>query len=200
MDTNHLQYSMLFEVFSRFGHTLPDEVKNEVTASTYLETYKKDEIIHPYKQICENVYFITGGLAITKYRADNKERILWFMIEGDVFISVKSFFYGLPSENRIVALEDTQCIVLPKARMKDICDRHPSFRDVKDAIIAHYYSEADEKMKLLSMTAAKRCAHMYDNYRRIYERVNNYRLAEYLGMEQQTFSKVQAKMLKIKSA
>lgn len=196
MSSNQPEYTMLFECFAQLGYTFPPEVEEEIIAATYLETYKKDEIIHPYKQVCQNVYFITSGLTMTKYWEDDKERILWFMLEGDVFIAVKSFFKQEHSEESIVALEDTQCIVLPAARLADICHRHPSFREVKEAIIIHYYLQAIHKMRLLFKTAEKRCAYMFNNCRKIYDRVNNYHMAWYLGMEQQTFSKVQAKMMR----
>lgn len=67
MQTNHHHYSMLFERFALLGHPLPQEVKDEITASTYLETYRKDEIILPYKEVCRNVYFVTEGLTMIKW-------------------------------------------------------------------------------------------------------------------------------------
>ncbi len=195
MDSNQ-SYAMLFDSFGRLGHPLPQEVQDEITASTYLETFPKDHVILPYNEVCRNVYFITKGLVMIKFNYGEKDRICWFLMESDVFISVESFFFEVQSDFSIVTLENTQCIVMPRETLDDIAERHRSFEKVDKALTRYYYAALERKTKLLYMSAIDRCTQMFKHYRQIYDRVNNYHMAWYLGMEQQTFSNVQKQMLR----
>lgn len=196
MHSNQREFTMLFERFARLGYTFSPEVKEEIMATTYLETYKKGETILPYKHVCEHVYFITQGVTAIKIEQSSKEYIQWLMMEGDVFISVMSFFFDQPSNQRIVALEDTQCIVMPKKIQEEIGRRYPEFKDLRSRLTEYYYAESDERERIRFMTTTERCAFMFENYRKLYERVNNYHMASFLAMELQTFSRVKAKMLR----
>jgi len=58
---------------------------------------KKKEMLLEKGRICKNIFFIEKGLIRCFYLLNEKEVSSWFMKEGDVIISVESFFKQLPS-------------------------------------------------------------------------------------------------------
>src|SRR5450432_3278457 len=70
-----------------------------------LEISKKDFVLKQ-GHICYNIYFISKGLVRCFYIKDDKDVSSWFMREGDVMISVESFFNQSISYESIQALED----------------------------------------------------------------------------------------------
>ncbi|MGX5820679.1 Crp/Fnr family transcriptional regulator [Chitinophaga lutea] len=196
MEQSRHDFELLFETFERLGQQLPEAVAQEIVASTHIFEFEKDETILQYKEVCEHVYFIVKGLAMIKFDLLGKERIRWFLHEFDVFISVESFFRQLPSEHAIVALEPTRCIALPKDTLDDIGARHPPFYEVRRKLTEHYYIDAEKRNDYIHMTAMERCAHLFHTRPVVFERVNDYHLAQYLGMDSSTFSKVKKNMLK----
>ena len=72
----------------------------------YTEVPKKDYLLKAGR-ICENVWFIEKGLARCFYTKDDEDISSWFMKEGDVIFSVKSFYKQEPSYESIQMLEDS---------------------------------------------------------------------------------------------
>ena len=68
----------------------------------------KREYLLKAGQVCRNVYFITAGLVRCYYLKDEAEVCTWFMKEGDVVISIESFYTQSPGRKYIQALEPTE--------------------------------------------------------------------------------------------
>src|SRR5215208_3811860 len=79
-------------------HYLSEKLKS-------LEVQKKNYILREGR-ICFNIYFVSKGLLRCFYNKEDKEVSSWFMSEGDVIVSVESFFNQTPSYENIQALED----------------------------------------------------------------------------------------------
>ncbi|MGX5819223.1 Crp/Fnr family transcriptional regulator [Chitinophaga lutea] len=196
MEQYRHDYELLFKTFARLGQQLPEDVAQEIVASTYIFEYEKGKPILQYKEVCEHVYFLVEGLAMTKFEMYGDERVRWFMQEGDIFISVRSFFEQKPSKHAIVALEPTRCIALPKRALDELGARHPDFYEIRRKLTEYYYIETEEKSDIIFMSAVERCRHLYLTQPRLFARVNDYHLAWYLGMTEVTFSKAKKDMLK----
>src|SRR5687768_5398479 len=56
--------------------------------------------------ICRSICFIQKGLLRCFYFKENREVCSWFMKEGDIIVSVESFFYQRESFESIQAIED----------------------------------------------------------------------------------------------
>jgi CRP-like cAMP-binding protein len=73
-------------------------------------SYRKGEILLKEGDVCCHIWFIKQGY-LRAYQSDpsspDKESTNWFMVENDVATSVYSYFKEVPSEETIVAEEDT---------------------------------------------------------------------------------------------
>lgn len=68
--------------------------------------FKEGDFILRTDKINRSIYFIESGLVRIYHDLSGKEVTTWFLVERDIFISVRSFFRQLPSREDIVALED----------------------------------------------------------------------------------------------
>src|ERR1700677_3246519 len=69
-------------------------------------THEKGKLIVRPGDIAGRIYFIEKGL-IRGYRIkDNKERTKYFMDEGEIFISIRSFLTQTPAKEYIECMED----------------------------------------------------------------------------------------------
>lgn len=72
----------------------------------------KKEFLLKKGHISRDICFINKGLLRCFYHIDDKEICSWFMKEGDVIISVESFFSQTESYESIQALDDCIRIIL----------------------------------------------------------------------------------------
>ncbi len=181
----------MFDVFESMGHHLPQQAKDDIMASTQIKEYKKNETILRYGDYCDSVSFIVEGVAMIKYEADeDRELVEWIMKEGDVFISVQSYCWGIKSIETIVALENTRCIVLPKTMVKTLSKKYEAFNILESHLLEHYHAKSDVRKKLNDKSAANRYEYLLKNEPWLFDRVSDFVMAHYLKMTEQTFSKI----------
>src|SRR3954468_18895407 len=88
--------------------SLTVELKNLLSEETFL----KKECLLRIGEVCSNIYFIKKGLLRCFYMEGEDEVCSWFMKEGDLVISVESFYNQKESLESIQALENTEVITL----------------------------------------------------------------------------------------
>lgn len=200
MENHQNDFTMMFNLFDLMGHTLPQQAKDDIMATTQIIEYRKNETILRYGEVCDSVYFIVEGLAMIKYEADiNREMVEWIMREGDVFISVQSYCWNIRSIETIIALEPTRCIVLPKTMVKALSKKYEAFNLLETHLLEHYHAKSDQRHKLSNKSASYRYEYLLKNEPWLFERTNDFVLAHYLKMTEQTFSRIKKEYLQKKA-
>jgi len=69
--------------------------------------------------LCRNICFIKSGLLRCFYIKDNNEVCSWFMKEGDVIVSVESFFQQKESYESIQGIEDCEIYCIEHAQLEN---------------------------------------------------------------------------------
>src|SRR4051812_15242581 len=72
------------------------------------KSFLKREYFLKAGHVCRNIYFITSGLVRCYYHKGDTEVCSWFMKEGDLMISVESFYSQTASYESIQAIEDCE--------------------------------------------------------------------------------------------
>ena len=85
---------------------LSKELIEYLNINLKVKHFKKNEIILREGNVCKNIFFIEQGLVRSFYTKEIKEVTSWFMKEGDIIISVESFFTQTPSYENIQAIEN----------------------------------------------------------------------------------------------
>ena len=168
----------------------------------YLETHlktkllKKKEFLLKQRHVSKDICFIDKGLLRCFYLIDDKEVCAWFMKEGDVAISVESFFQQKESYESIQALDDCILYYITYHELQFIYKNFPEFNVVGRVITERYYTLSEQRLYAIRMQKANdRYAYLMQHHGDLILRVPSKYLASYLGITEVTLSNIKSKSI-----
>lgn len=142
-------------------------------------------------RVCSNLYFIEKGLARCFYLKDGKEVSSWFMKEGDMIISVESFFKQQPGYENIQALEELEVLALKYSELQLMYHKFPEFNFIARVLTEKYYTLSEQRLFSLRMQRAlERYEYIMEHHPDIIKRVSSSYIASYLGITLETLSRI----------
>ena len=152
--------------------------------------FSKGDYILKEGEICQDVYFLESGLIRIFDQQDDKENTSWLLKEGDIFISVASFFRQQPADESIVALEDCNCWRINYDQLEKTCKEFEEFNVHRRIITEHYYCRYRDRAKILTLSPKERYAYLIEKEPELLTRVPLNLLSSYLNLPQRTFNRV----------
>ncbi len=124
-------------VFDLLNSIFPVSSKLQQHLLTVLKSriLSKKQFLLKTGSVCNKVYFIEKGLIRCFYEKDDKEVCSWFMKEGDIIISVESFYNQMPSYENIQALEDCFVYYIEYDDLQFIYNNFPEFNYVEEFLL-----------------------------------------------------------------
>ena len=142
-------------------------------------------------KVCKHLYFINKGLTRCFYNKEDKEVSSWFMKEGDLIISVESFFKQQPSYENIQAIEDCELFSISSDELQLIYKKFPEFNFIARVLTEKYYTMSEQRLFSLRMQrASERYALLMGQFPEIIQRVPSTFIASYLGITLETLSRI----------
>lgn len=174
-------------------HPLSEETKDYLLEHLKnIEVPRKDFILKQGR-VCYSIYFVKEGLLRCFYIKNDKEINSWFMKEGDVIVSVESFFDQIPGYENIQALEDCVLYYINHDELQYLYNNHPEFNFVGRVLIEKYYKLSEQRLYSLRMQkAAEKYNFMMNNFSHIIQRVPSKHIASYLGITEETLSRIRS--------
>ena len=152
--------------------------------------HKKDFLLK-IGRVSEEIFFINQGLIRCFYLIDDKEVSSWFMKEGDVMISVESFFKQSISYEAIQAVEDSVVHYITYLELQHLYKNFSEFNFIGRVLTERYYTLSEERLHSIRFKSArKKYAHLMKNHPELILRVPSKYLASYLGINEVTLSKI----------
>ncbi len=185
--------AMFAEMFAKFRMLQPKmnaKLEKAIRKRCEVVRFKKKAVILEYGEVCRHCFFSMKGLVTAVLEAEKGEEYVWFMGEQDIIISVESFYEQQFSLERLVALEETDCIALHWDDLQWIYDKHPAFERVGRLLTEYYYRQAIKRTNWIRLEAKKRYLALFQDYPKFFGRVPDGALASYLGIAQATLSRI----------
>jgi len=158
----------------------------------WIEVPKKNFILKQ-GHICFNIYFINRGLLRCFYTIEGKEISSWFMREGDVIISVESFFNQTASKENIQALEECLLFYISYDELQYAYRSFPDFNTIGRILTQKYYQLSEQRLYSLRMQRAHdKYLFLLNYFPQIIQRVPLKYVASYLGITEETLSRIRA--------
>lgn len=180
--------------YLRSIHPLPIGLQEHLFTILKTTEVRKRERLLKTGQVCSNVYFIEKGLFRCSYPAHSKEVCAWFMKEGDVIISVGSFFKQQPSYQTISAMEESRVHSISYVELQRIYRNYPEFNFIGRVLTEKYYDLCEERLYSLRMRkAAERYHYFLKQQPELARRVPATYIASYLGISLETLSRIKNK-------
>ena len=176
-------------------HRLSDAAQQDLEEAFLPLTLTKNTFLIEEGKICRQLYFLEQGCIRGYYLSDGKEITHWFGFENDFVTSFHSFSTQQPATEHIQLLEGALLWSISREKLLQLCERHHDIERLLRMAYEKYYIRLEERfVKSQFRTAAERYALLLEQAPHIIERVPLGHIASYLGLSQETLSRVRAKL------
>ena len=175
-------------------HPMSDGLKEHLAQILKEKQLSRKDYLLEAGQVARKICFIARGLLRCFYNKDEHEISSWFMKEGDVIISVESFFKQTESYESIQALEDCLVYYITYDELQAIYRRFPEFNFIARELLQKYYTLSEQRLFSLRMQKSQeRYDYLMENHSELILRVPAKHLASYLGLTEVTMSKLKGR-------
>ncbi len=182
-------------VHLRKYHILSPEAQTAVQNCFKQIILSKNELLLEEGKICRHLYFLEQGALRGFYNLDGKEITYWFAFEGDFVTSFHSFTTQEPAVENIQLLEGSILWAISKETLSDLFNRFHEIERLVRIAYEKYYIRLEERfVNAQFKTAAERYEQLMLQTPHILERVPLGQIASYLGISQETLSRIRSRL------
>jgi CRP-like cAMP-binding protein len=178
-------------------HSLSPALQSYLLETVKYRKLKKKEILLKAGQLDRYIYFIQSGLLRAFYENGDTEVSSWFMKEGDVIVSIESFYDQKKSYESIQAIEDTEVYYISFEELEHVYREYAEFNFIGRVLTIKYLKLWSQMLYSIRMrSAAERYDWLMKNYPELILRVPAKFIASYLDITEVTLSKIKRKRIK----
>ncbi len=154
----------------------------------------KNELLLQNGQVCRYLYFIEKGALRGFYNADGKEVTHWFGFENDFVTSFHSFITQQPAVENIQLTEHSILWAISKPDLESLLNTHHETERLLRIAYEKYYIRLEERfIGTQFKSAAERYENLLQQNSHILERMPLGYIASYLGITQETLSRIRSR-------
>lgn len=170
---------------------LAPEFEKHILQHFYIKSIPKSTILLKELQYCQHLYFLEKGTIRTYYFDKEKEVTSWFYKEGQFFSSWYSFYSRQASFEYIIAEEDCQIYSIEQANFEKLLASHQLLERFGRKLAEEQSAYVDHFSKgYMFMSARERYDLLLSAIPDITLRVNLGHIASFLGISQETLSRI----------
>jgi len=157
-------------------------------------TLSKNEFLLSQGNICRHLYFLEKGALRGFYNLDGKEITHWFAFENDFVTSFHSFITKEAAVENIQLLEGSILWAISKETLAALFEQYHEIETLVRIAYEKYYIRLEERfVNAQFKTASERYENLITQTPHIIERVPLGFIASYLGISQETLSRIRSK-------
>lgn len=169
------------------------ELEAELNLIVETILFSKGKKIINSNERCDAIYFVKKGLVRGYYLDDGKEVTNWFAQESEFATCFYSFITNSFSFEIIEALEDCELVKIPYSSLQNLYVKFPETERIGRIITENYYIKLEERILNLQFKTAKERYHkLVLSKPLLLQRVALGQIASYLGITQETLSRIRA--------
>ena len=169
-----------------------DDELNDILPHFEKEYVKKNQVLIKEGQVCNKLYFVEQGMGRSYYlKEDGKEVTQWFFGVGNFMSSADSFFKQSPSFYYLEILEDSILYSISHEKMDLLLAKYHKMEKFIRLLSIEMFTKIVHKLNAIQFqTARERYDYMISEFPDISHRVSLGHIASYLGMTQETLSRI----------
>jgi CRP-like cAMP-binding protein len=176
-------------------HKLSPEAERAVEEGFERLVFPKNHFLVNEGKTCRHLYFIEKGSARGFYNLDEKQVTHWFAFENDFVTSFHSFITQQPAVENIQLLEGSVLWGISKNKLEQLLTNFHDIEKLLRLAYEKYYIRLEERyVNGQFKSAGERYDDLLVQSPHIIERVPLGYIASYLGISQETLSRVRARL------
>lgn len=179
------------ELLTSIVHFSPAELR-DIVSHFKLESIPKNKQLVRQGEICKSLYFVEKGMGRSYYLNENgKEITQWFFCVGKFMTSLDSFFQQTSSLYYLEVLEDATLYSISKEDIDVLFAKYHKMEKMGRLVTTEMLTRVVHKLNAIQFqTAKERYDYMLAEFPDIVQRVPLGHVASYLGMTQETLSRI----------
>jgi CRP-like cAMP-binding protein len=182
----------LLSYFNR-THPISKEAEEAILKICSQVSIPKNKDLQPIGHTCKTIYFITKGVGRIYYYKDGIDITESFAFENNIIARIESLFTGKPSRKAIQILEDSEIIAINANELFKLYDSFSEIERLFRKIFETAYVETVNRIESMQFhTAEERYQALSEQAPNLIKRVPLKYIASYLGITQQSLSRIRA--------
>ena len=175
-------------------HPMSEALTQRITDITTIRTHAKKTVLLKEGDVNNHICMVISGLVRAYYLNNGREITSRLMDEGFIITSWISFYTRRPGDEYLETQEDTILACVHYSDIQNLYDEFPEFNIIgrRQVEYSFYMSELRTRM-LRKHTAEEKYKFFLDNHPDLMQRVSLKHIATYLGMNEETLSRVRSK-------
>jgi len=175
-------------------HPMSEVLAEKIRSVATITDHPKKTFILQEGQVCNAACLVLDGLTRSYYVNEGREITSRFMDEGAIITSWMSYYEQKPGNEYIEALEDTTLACVSYKNIQSIYTEFPEFNIVARKQVEHAFYLAEQRTQMLRKhTAEEKYKFFIDNHSALLQKVALKHIATYLGMSEETFSRIRSR-------
>lgn len=188
-------YTSLFEYFKQIV-ILSENDKFITQQLFHKKTIKKNNFFLKEGQVCKQVCFIVNGLMRYYINHNGEEKTYSFGMEKCFVTNYESFIPQIPSLQNIQALEDCTILTISYLDLQQFYQKVTQGERIGRIAIEYVFIDIlKELTSFYTDTAEQRYEKFIKNYFDINQRISQYYIASYVGVQPQSLSRIRKRIL-----
>ena len=153
----------------------------------------KDYLLLKEGIVSDYIYFVSSGLARIYYFKHGKEITEWLAMDDTFFLSITSFFKRTPSKLNIHTIEPSVIMGIHHDDLMHLCDEYHDVERWLRKLLTRSLISSQQRMDAIQFeTALRRYRRLAEEHPTILQRVPLSYIASFLGITQETLSRIRA--------
>ncbi|WP_420155909.1 Crp/Fnr family transcriptional regulator [Siphonobacter sp.] len=158
---------------------------------------RKGDFYNMQNIVCQDLGIVIKGIFRVYYcnPSTHEEKNMFFFSEEQFIVSFRSFLYQCPCVYYIEALEDAEVLYLSYQDLQNLYQNHKSWERFGRRLAEHFFHQAQGRTEdLLLFNNEKRYLNLINEHPTIVERIAAYHIASYLGIKNQSLSRIKKRI------
>jgi len=174
---------------------ISDAAAEELVSKSRLASFSRHSLLHREGDVCNVLWFVEKGIVRWYYiDEDGRDITDWFASENSFVTAFDSFFQRKPSRYFIETLEDCDLYSMTYGDLESSFNRFPEIDRLSRVILLQILEEQLAKNSALQFRkASQRYRFIIEKHPDLLRRVSLGHIASYLGITQETLSRIRAR-------
>ncbi|MET1055808.1 MAG: hypothetical protein ABWY16_10915 [Pedobacter sp.] len=179
-------------------YPLRAELKEKLNEMIKREYYAKSQLILRAGQISNRAWFIEKGAAMGVIFKEEKKVPFWFWNQGQLMVSINSFFNQVPSETYIELVEPSVLLSISFDNVNEIIRLFPESNEYIRKVM-HEYQKMSEKriLEFAAYSPEENYLHLIKDCPALFRKASVESIAAYMGISRKTLNRIRNRTRRI---